>query len=356
MKTRFGKVVDALILDQCIRPSSKRVYLGLLRCQNKGSVRRTYFELSKLCGCSEGTVRKAVAELSGAGYITIEKKFWYCEEKKVLLRDTNVYHIVPHNDRDGYTLVPFKLLDLKITNSAFLVAMYLMKLIGMKKRAWPSLRKGFQKALGLSRTTICAAIQQLVSCGALLYMHCMKKNRAFSCNTYMILLWGEKQSTPVSVETEQTATPDKGGSIFNRHPVSTKITGVSILRRSEKGVGQFGRFDKVLGTLLSAWNAFTKCLSTMNKRDLCGESMPFHRRRSTKKEADSTCSELCPCPLPKDKVSLNSGQQGDTSSAGYLDCAGRGAQPLRGPGRGCPSEVVHAPQGCGQLCGHTPEL
>ena len=264
MKTRYGKMSDSIILDRNLRPSSKRVYLGLLRCQHSGTVRRTYLQLAKICGCSVGTVRQGVAELASAGYITIEKKYWYCEELKELLRDTNAYHIIPQNDRDGYTLVPFKLLDLKITNAALLVALYLMKRIGMKRRAWPSLRRGFQASLGLSRTTICAAIRQLAACGALFYMQCLKTNNALSCNTYMILLWGESCSLTSSAEVAQAAPDGTGGSVLSKHQVITKITGDYTLRRREKGVGQFGKIHKVIGILRRLWNSVFKRPSTAN--------------------------------------------------------------------------------------------
>lgn len=228
MKTRYVKVSNAIILDKALRPSSKRVYIALLSCQQKDrTVHKTYAELASLSGCSAGTVRTALAELTQGGHIFTDRKYRLSEGMQAVVRDTNVYTLINTDCSSGYTLVPCKLLKLHITHAAFLVALYILKLVGMGKRAWPSLRKGFQKQLALSRTTICAAIRQLIQCNALVRLRCLKTNRCYSCSTFIMLLWGEsapaQKASSFSPETPEKP-PVDCGSIFVKLPVINKIT------------------------------------------------------------------------------------------------------------------------------------
>lgn len=229
MKTRYVKIPNAIILDRDLRPSSKRVYVALLSCRrNDSTVHKTYAELASLSGCSTGTVCSALTELTQRGYVFTDRKYRPSKGLGTVVRDTNVYTLNHADCSCSYTLIPCKLLKLHITHAAFLVALYVLKLMGMGKRAWASLRKGFQKELALSRTTICAAIRQLIQCNALVRLRCLKANRSYSCSTFIMLLWGESVQTQECLSF-RPETPDEsmvdGGSFFEKHPIINQITG-----------------------------------------------------------------------------------------------------------------------------------
>lgn len=237
MKTRYVKVCNQLILDETLKPSSKRIYIALLASQKNGHVHRTYADLAKQSGCSARTVSQAVAELARQGYITMTAAFRFSETAQAVLRDTNQYSIVSISDDRGFTLVPCKLLKMPLTHSAFLLAVYLLKLIGSGKRAYPSLRY-CQRQLNMARATICAAIRQLASCKVLVYLRCLKSNRAYACSTYILTLWGDAvgftaAAIPTSPAPAAAASEVKGGSIFAEHPVNTKITGELLAEKED---------------------------------------------------------------------------------------------------------------------------
>lgn len=81
-----------------------------------------------------------------------------------------------------------------------------------------------------------------------------------SCNSYFLTDMVRKNGQPQPVAEAAKADvhvslPIVGGLKLSTHPWINKITGVYILREREKGVGQFGRFHKVLGTLRDFWDA-----------------------------------------------------------------------------------------------------
>lgn len=272
MKTRFVKMSNALILDSSLKPSRKRVYQALLANQRDGQVRRTYAELAACSGCSVGTVRQAVADLAAAGYIGITKTYRFSEAAEQLLKDTCIYRIHPQDFSLGFAMVPCKLLKQHITHAAYLVALYLLKLIGTGRRAWPSLRRGFEQALGLSRTTVCDAVRQLMSCKILVRLRCLTASRAYSMSSYYLTLWGEETAAVGTNDScsamickgcpnagELSASSDRGGSVFDKHPLSTKITWSSMLRKREKGVLEFVKLNKYFAHFVNRIKAAFFC-------------------------------------------------------------------------------------------------
>ncbi|HIT33127.1 MAG TPA: hypothetical protein IAC31_00680 [Candidatus Faecousia intestinigallinarum] len=258
MKTRYVKLENRAILDPSLRPSTLRVYAALRSCAREGRVRSTYLALSRTSRCAVGTVRRAVQLLEQQGYLATEKQYWRPDGAEEVWRDTNVYLLKPQDFSQGYTLVPCKLLALPITHAAFSVGVYLLKLAGCGQRAWPSLRRGFQRQLGLSRTTVCTALRQLTAYRAFLRLPCRKKNRACTMSSYIPLLWGEEK-TP--------ALPLEGGSVFDKPPVKHKITSGFL-------PGWKRRFVKVFRKIGAAARCWTAMLRPSLK-DIDGESLPF---------------------------------------------------------------------------------
>ena len=216
-KTQYVCMSNAIILDRRLKPSAVRVMSALLRFRrSNGTASVTLERLAATANCSVHTVQSAVRSLADNSYLTVEAN--YRRVGLDALRTTNIYHITAQDMTKGYTQIPVKLCAAPITHAAYLVGCYLFKLIGVGKRAFPSLRKGFEKSLGLARTTVIAAIRQLVSNGFFYILSCRKANRAMSMNSYCVCAWGE------SIVPQAEVFPEMGGLIFAKPCIIPKIT------------------------------------------------------------------------------------------------------------------------------------
>lgn len=223
-KTQYICMSNRIIMDQRLKPSAVRVMSVLIRFRRPdGTASLALERIASLSSCSVRTVQSSIKSLSEAGYMAVEAN--YRRSGIDVLRTTNIYHLPAQGLTEGYTQIPVKLCTAPVTHAAFRVACYLLKLIGTGKRAFPSLRKGFEKSLGLARATVIAAIRQLVSNGFFFVLACRKANRARSMNSYCVCAWGE------SVQQEAVSVSQKGGLIFAKPCFIPKITRVIYLRK-----------------------------------------------------------------------------------------------------------------------------
>lgn len=292
-KKWYTKTPNRLIDDCTLKHSTKKVaFTMLFHVRRNGVIRISILELSVESKCGTATVQQAIRELIAHGYITKEKNYRYSPALGQPVLTKNTYRF---NTRGSYTLIPRSILASPVTHSCFAVMLYLYRRAGRTGRAYPSIRNmtDAEQGCGVSKASVCRALLVLKSLGFFIKLFCQRVRGDLSCNSYYLTCMVIKNGRPQSdCEATEEVRPsahisDLGGLKSDKLPRINKITGISILRRREKGVGQFGKFYKVLGTLRSAWNTVTKRLSTVNIRDLCRESMPFHRRRSTSKEPDS---------------------------------------------------------------------
>lgn len=262
--------VPADILTWPISYTSRKVYIALLvfqlRAQRHQSRRilKTYEEIAALVGVANvKTVASCVQELAAAGYIEIKPQMYWSEDLKKLYRGTNEYTILPLPTLDsGYFWLPVKLLAARISPAAFSVLLFLLLKQNRNTRSWPSLRRGFQTICQKSgqpmpRKTICNALSQLRRCLMLIVLRCLKRNNAFSMNTYILTVWGDWTANATNKETTLTASAAEleGGYFFGGLPVRFKITKRGKYREREKGVDYLVRFTEKLRKI-------AKCLKT----------------------------------------------------------------------------------------------
>lgn len=259
MKGQKVKVPYRINQDAGLSYTARRVYCALccfhLRAVHRGGrLLKTYSEIAAMSGIrDEKTVAKAVRELSDAQYIEVREHGYWDEERQSVRRGTNEYIMLPVSGSERcYVWVPVKLLRAAISPAAFAVLLYLLYKQGANNRAYPSLRRGFQRIVQkngkpMPRKTICAALEQLKKCVILVILACVKRNNASSMNSYILTVWGncpEKQVEISSVGSEKRANrpslKGRGGYFFGGLPVRTKITYGFYEEEKEKGVGQFG--------------------------------------------------------------------------------------------------------------------
>lgn len=237
MRQNYIRLANAVITDNRLYPSTKRVFTAMLAyCGRHGAVRRTAEELAVLSGCSPATVRQATAQLQELGYLRRIRCYRYSCFYRRSVFDTNTYYIRQDRLDGSYTLIPRKLLAAPISPSTFVVALYIYKTAGRIGRSWASLR-AVAGRLDLSRATICRALKLLRELQLLSRVFCLKVNHAYSCNSYYPTSWVR----PGGASEDEKIFLQGGGLIFSEHQVINKITEGFIKRERKKGVGQFGK-------------------------------------------------------------------------------------------------------------------
>lgn len=249
------------ILTWHVGYTSRKVYIALLvfqlraRRHQSRRILKTYEEIAAMAGVANvKTVASCVRELASAGYIEIKPQMYWSEDLKKLYRGTNEYTILPLPTLDsGYFWLPVKLLAARISPAAFSVLLFLLQKQGRNTRSWPSLRHGFQSICqkngqSMPRKTICNALSQLRRCLMLIVLRCLKRNNAFSMNTYMLTVWGDWTANTTNKETTLAAgtVELEGGYFFGGLPVRFKITKRDRYREREKGVDHLVQFTEKL--------------------------------------------------------------------------------------------------------------
>lgn len=260
-KKWYSAVPNRLIDDHDIKHSTKRVAFAMLfHVRRNGIIRLSIGELAAESQCSTGTVQQAVRELIFHGYITKEHNYRYSLTLGQVVLTKNTYRF---NTRGSYTLVPRSILRTAVTHSCFAVMLYLYRCAGRDGRAYPSIRN----IRGVSKASVCRALIVLKALGFFVKLYCQRRRGDFSCNSYyltcMVIKNGRSQAVAMrAADTARPfALPDTGGLKFDNSPWINKITGVSIMSRKEKGVGQFGKIHKFIGDLLGALTRLFRCPS-----------------------------------------------------------------------------------------------
>lgn len=218
------------------------------------TIRKSLGELGRLSGCSEATVRKALAELERSGIVQRVRCFRYSRALSRPVYAKNEYRLVGEKLRGSYTLVPRELLTAEVSHATFAVALYLYKTAGRTGRSWPSLRT-VAKRTDLSKATICRALEALRKAQLLVRYFCVMANRAHSCNSYYPTAWVRPRQRDGARQGQTVFSPG-GGLKFTQHPVINKIARAFIRRKREKGVCQFGN----LHSFLKKTTARMRCL------------------------------------------------------------------------------------------------
>ena len=180
------RIPNQLIMDQSLSFSARRLGAVLYSRRNRlGCCRKSLATLATLSKLSVTTVRKAVDELTAAGYIAHISTYQYHEQWKRMVYAKSIYQCLLPVSKD-YTLVPWALFDAPLQGSAFVAALYLYQQTGVSSRCFPSLNAICQ-GIGASMATVCRAVKALGVVRLILALHCRKTNRAYSSNSYFVL-------------------------------------------------------------------------------------------------------------------------------------------------------------------------
>ena len=243
-KQSYAVMVNHIITDPQLYPSTKRVFFAMLcHCSRHNTVRKSVGELAALSGCSPATVQQALDQLQEFGYIHKIRCFRYSVSFSRPVYARNAYQIKRSKLTGSYTMIPRSLLQLNVSHSAFVAAMYIYMTAGREGRSFASLRTAAKQTY-LSKATICRALKALRAAQALVRYFCIMVNRAHSCNSYFPTDWVRSHVG--------------GGLIFSKLRVNNKIAGVLYLEGKTYGVGEFGK----LNNFGAAWRvSAAPCLS-----------------------------------------------------------------------------------------------
>lgn len=208
------KLPNQLITDASLSFSARRLGAVLYSRRNAfGFCRKSLATLASLSKLSVTTTRKAISELSDAGYIAHLNTYRYNERLGRMVYAASIYQCLLPVSRD-FTLIPWAIFDASMRSSAFVAALYLYLQTGNTARSHPSLR-AVCRGIGASIATVCRAVKALGIVRLFLALRCRKVNRAFSSNSYHILFAvpGGVCDTPAS-PSELRPSPQLNGSGF----------------------------------------------------------------------------------------------------------------------------------------------
>lgn len=228
-KQGYAVMVNHVITDSQLYPSTKRLFFAMLcHCSRHNTVRKSVGELAALSGCSPATVQQALDQLQEFGYIHKIRCFRYSVSFSRPVYARNAYQIKRSKLTGSYTMIPRSILQLDVTHSAFVAAMYIYMTAGREGRSFASLRTAAKQTY-LSKATICRALKALRLAQAFVRYFCIMANRAHTCNNYYPREWIRSHVG--------------GGLNFSKHHVNNKIAGVLYLEGKTYGVCEFGKMN-----------------------------------------------------------------------------------------------------------------
>lgn len=247
--------IDNGIFSLGMKASTMRVLVCLLACGRKHvdpdtgtvdpntvTVSKTAADLMERCRCSRQTFYAALSELKDLGILQAEHTYRYSDAERRLIYAKNTYTLdlaKLKNSAEGYSRVPRALLGAKITHNAFLVALYLYRLVGGSDRAYPSLRK-LGQYLCMAHSSICDAMKQIRKLYIFIRSHCRlwswlgkRLSKCYACNTYRPT-YSAGIPAIVGIKNTPTLFVGGGGPKIIQHPVINNITGVFYSQEKNK--------------------------------------------------------------------------------------------------------------------------
>jgi len=180
----FFKIPNQFILDVALSYSEKRVGCVIYsRCNCLGACQLSMKQIAGLACCTTTTALRAVHELEHSGYVTRKKKLSYSQEHGRAVYQKSKYSVSSFN---RFTFVPHNVFRFAIRNSSLTVYLSLRMCAGNAKRAFPSLNR-ICDALEASKSTVCMALDELSNVGLVRSENCIKKNGAYSKNSYFFI-------------------------------------------------------------------------------------------------------------------------------------------------------------------------
>lgn len=270
----YGKVPNHLIDDVELPHVAKQIATALIFAA-KGNVVRgmTIRRLAKLCHCTTSTAQKHLTALEQKGYIAKRRAYRYSLSLGRCVYAANEYELILPTE-GGYTLIPRSILRRKVTGSCFTVMLCLYRCAGRDGRAYPSIRyiAGARKdklgGCGVSKASVCRALQLLKKLRFLICLPCQRLHGGLSCNSYLLTeMVGAKAGAvraalmspeqPLVQPSAESALPPfsrlRGGLKISTLVSNNKITGDLYLEGKDKGVFKFGTLYKTLDRLIKGF-------------------------------------------------------------------------------------------------------
>lgn len=262
----YGSVPNLLIDDGELPHVAKQIATALIFAA-KGNVVKgmTIRRLAKLCHCTTGTAQKHLTALEQKGYIAKRRVYRYSLSLGRCIYAANEYELTLPT-AGGYTLIPRSILRRKVTGSCFTVMLCLYRCAGRDGRAYPSIRyiAGARKdklgGCGVSKASVCRALQLLKKLRFLICLPCLRRHGGLSCNSYLLTAMVGIAATPaqplVQASGGDAPAPAScvGGSLKNDTLDSNnKVTWGSYLEEKRKGVFYL---QHVVQTIQGIWKKF----------------------------------------------------------------------------------------------------
>lgn len=234
----YVKVPNWVITDKNMYDSTRKVLFALIACTgSRGSFCKSHDELAAIAGLCRSTVSKALKDLEKRGLLITAYRYRYSPTIGRVVRKKSRYRLIGCDKcLNGYTLIPRRLLEDKMTPAEFTIALQVYRLSGRKGRCYPSLRR-FAVICDHVKATICRAVKRLHSLQTVIRSHCKKRNHSASCNSYY-------PTCPVIAGKKIFSR--NGGLKFTHTIANKKIAEGSYLYKKEKGVFEFSTLTNFL--------------------------------------------------------------------------------------------------------------
>lgn len=188
----YSNIPNRLIDDVELPHIAKQIAVVLIFAARNSIVRGiTIRRFAKLCHCTTGTVQKRLSTLEQKGYIAKHRSYRYSLSLGRCVYAANEYELTLPTE-GGYTLIPRSILRRKVTGSYFTVMLCLYRRAGRDGRAYLSIRytAGTRKdklgGCGVSKASVCRALQLLKKLRFLISLPCERRRGDLSCNSYLL--------------------------------------------------------------------------------------------------------------------------------------------------------------------------
>lgn len=187
MKRNTFKLPNQLVLNVNLDFTTRKVGAVLYGRRNAfGFCTKSLESLATLSHCSVSTVRKAVKQLSDAGYVHFSRSYRYLPRKGRMVYGPMAYQVDLSFD-GGYTLIPRDIfeeaINSELTASSVVIMLSMLVAAGNQRRAWPSISR-IERMVGAVRSTVCRALRQIKSMLGILVLLCRKRNGSYAASSY----------------------------------------------------------------------------------------------------------------------------------------------------------------------------
>ena len=218
------------MFEKDITPTAKLIYTFLSKCANaKGESFPSHKKIAMNCGIGPTSVKKGLAELEQAGLVQSRGQARFDGS-----RTTNLYTIIKDKVKGFFKVFTAQFLG-KISAKAKVVYIYLCRLFGQEKQAYPA-HKTTAEACGISLSSVRKAIDELEQAGFIERKPQYRDNGGQRANLYTLTETdpaSDEMDTPAN-EHEKTVLQENSNAI---EPDKAIETAESVVSDTELGDG-----------------------------------------------------------------------------------------------------------------------